>query len=135
MTTASVTAHALKALVTGSSFPPVPKLKPKDLAHIALLDIAAKSAFTLHNELQTIDRLASFLQTNVEGDRSDIQFGIVRGRESFLISEVVKRLAKNYPQICLLLDDLEKHICHFLNAINGARSLLLQEIHMVDQSS
>ncbi|KAL8160970.1 hypothetical protein V2J09_012459 [Rumex salicifolius] len=89
MAAASVTAHALSALSRGSSFSTVPKLSKKDIAYIALLDNAARSAYTLHNEVQTIERLAHHIQTEVESDRSYIGVCTGRGHESYLIMKLL----------------------------------------------
>ena len=92
------------------------------------LDAAAKSAYVLHNDLDTIDRLISRLHTEIEGDRLLIRLGLDRGRDKYPIYEVVKQLRKNRASFMDQLTDLEEHICLCVAAINKARSLLLQGI-------
>ncbi|KAL8139137.1 hypothetical protein V2J09_005138 [Rumex salicifolius] len=135
ITVVSIAGHALIALAAGSLLPQMlPKLMKKDIARIALLDSASRSAYVLHNDLQTVDRLARHLQTAVEGDKSLARLGIGRGKEWHPINEVAKRLAKNHHNVQLQLADLEKHICLCFAAINRARSLLLHEIQFHQNS-
>ncbi|XP_059668683.1 UPF0496 protein At3g19330 [Cornus florida] len=129
---AVIAAHALVTLVACpffSSFLPC-KITKKEMAHLAQLEAAAKGTYVLHNDLDTIDRLVVRLYTAVEGDKLLIRLGLERGRDRQPIQEVVKQLHKNHENFLRQLIDLEEHICLCFAAINRARSLLLQEIHL-----
>lgn len=131
ITAVSIAAHALVALAAGPVLHPrLNKVMKKDLAHIALLDAALRSAYVLHNDLQTVDRLARHLETAVDGDKSLARIGIVRGKERHPANEVAKRLVKSHGNVQIQLTDLGEHICICFASINRARSLLLQEIQL-----
>uniref|UniRef100_A0A5B7AHF6 Uncharacterized protein n=1 Tax=Davidia involucrata TaxID=16924 RepID=A0A5B7AHF6_DAVIN len=128
----AIASHALVAIVAG---PFLPALLPcnitkKEMAHLAQLDAAAKGTYVLHNDLDTIDCLVARLHTAIEGDKLLIRLGLERGRHRHPIQEVVKLLRKNHPNFLHQLVDLEEHICLCFAAINRARSVLLQEIHL-----
>ncbi|KAL5713667.1 hypothetical protein ACHQM5_015722 [Ranunculus cassubicifolius] len=98
--------------------------------HIAQLDAAAKGAYVLNNDLNTIDRLVARLHGVVESDKVLVKIGLLRGRDRFPIQEVVKQLKKSQPNFINQLRDLEEHVCLCFNTVNHARSLLLREIHL-----
>ncbi|XP_057534817.1 UPF0496 protein At3g19330-like [Amaranthus tricolor] len=130
ISTIAIGVHALVALVA-TSFCPInmpSRITKKEVANMSQLDAAAKSAYVLHNDLDTIDRLISRLHTEIEGDRLLIRLGLDRGRDKYPIYEVVKQLRKNRASFMDQLTDLEEHICLCVAAINKARSLLLQGI-------
>ncbi|KAJ8433123.1 hypothetical protein Cgig2_023081 [Carnegiea gigantea] len=131
----AVTVHALVALAAVSiapSFLPSDFTK-REIVHLAQLDAAAKSAYVLHNDLDTIDRLVARLHTAIDGDKLLIRLGLDRGRDKHPIYEVMKQLGKNRVNFLEQLTDLEEHICLCLIAINRARSLLMNEIsHKTD---
>ncbi|PIA44099.1 hypothetical protein AQUCO_01700012v1 [Aquilegia coerulea] len=104
-------------------------LKKQVLHHIAQLDAAAKGAYVLNNDLDTIDRLVARLHAVVESDKILVRIGLERGRDRYPIQEVVKQLRKNYPNFLNQLKDLEEHVCLGFATVNRARSLLLQQIH------
>lgn len=128
----AIGAHALVALVATSGCPVFfpSKVTKREVANMAQLDAAAKSAYVLHNDLDTIDRLVSRLHTEIEGDRDLIRLGLDRGRDKYPIYEVMKRLRKNQVSFFDQLTDLEEHICLCFAAINRARDLLLKGIHL-----
>ncbi|XP_010270665.2 PREDICTED: UPF0496 protein At3g19330-like isoform X2 [Nelumbo nucifera] len=130
-----IAAHAFAALVAGALFVLLPnKVTKKELKHIAQLDATAKGTFVLNNFLDTIDRLVARLHAAIESDKFLISLGLERGKDSFLIQEVVKQLRKNQPNFLHQLNDLEEHLCLYFTTINKARYSLLQEIHL-DQSN
>ncbi|CAN1839109.1 UPF0496 protein At3g19330 [Linum perenne] len=130
-----IATHALAAVVacpplcTAAYLYPSSRFTRKEFAHVKQLDAAARGAYVLNNDLDTIDRLAARLYAAVVDDRSLIRMGLERGREVHLTTEVLKQLKKNQNNFVHQLDDLEEHICLCFNAVNRARSLLLQEIH------
>lgn len=128
----AIATHALVALVACpvcSTFLPS-NINKKELAHMALLDAAAKNTYVLLNDLDTIDRLVARLHTEVEGDKLLIRLGLERGSDRHAIQEVAKQLYKNHLNFLRQLSDLEEHLCLCFAAINRARALLLQEIHL-----
>ncbi|KAL2250813.1 UPF0496 protein At3g19330 [Sesamum indicum] len=127
----AIASHALVALVAGSICPAIlpSNMTKKEIIHLAQLDAAAKGAYVLQNDLDTIDRLVARLHTAVENDKLLIRLGLERGMESYPIQEILKQLRRNRPSFMRQLVDLEEHLFLCLAAINKARTLLLQEIH------
>lgn len=132
ITAVVITTHAVAALAAASVTPVFlpSRFTKREIVHMAQLDAAAKSAYVLHNDLDTIDRLVARLYTAIEGDKLLIRLGLDRGRDKHPLYEVVKQLGKNRTNVLDQLTDLEEHICLSFAAINRARSLLLQEIHL-----
>lgn len=106
------------------------KIEKRQVHHIAQLDAAAKGAYVLNNDLDTIDRLVARLHAVVESDKVLVRIGLERGRDRYPIQEVVKQLRKNHPNFSNQLRDLEEHVCLCFVTVNRARSLLLEEIHL-----
>ncbi|KAE9445608.1 hypothetical protein C3L33_22494, partial [Rhododendron williamsianum] len=106
------------------------KITKKEMVHMAQLDAVAKGTYVLHNDLDTIDRLVERLYTAVEGDKFLIRLGLERGNDRHPIHEISKQLQKNHLNFLSQLMDLEEHICLCFAAINRARSLLLEGIHL-----
>lgn len=100
----------------------------KEVARHAQLDAAAKGAYVLHNDLDTIDRLVARLRAAFESDKLLIRLGLERGRERHSIQEVLKQLCKTHSSFLQQLTDLDEHLCLCCSAINRARALLLREI-------
>ncbi|KAK9741111.1 hypothetical protein RND81_03G082500 [Saponaria officinalis] len=127
----AIATHALVAIVAAASSCPMflPwRVTQREMVHMGQLDAAARTAYVLHNDLDTIDRLVSRVYTAVEGDKLLIRLGLDRGRDKHPIYEVVKQLRKTRVNFMDQLTDLEEHICLCFAAINRARSLLLQQI-------
>ncbi|CAA0818808.1 UPF0496 protein [Striga hermonthica] len=127
----AIGAHALVALVAGPMCPPV--ILPygvgkKELVHLSQLDAAAKGAYVLGNDVDTIERLVARLQAAVENDRLLVRLGVERGLDGYSIQEVLKQLGRNRASLVQQLEDLEEHVFLCFAAINRARALLLQEI-------
>ncbi|MCL7035341.1 hypothetical protein MKW94_024652 [Papaver nudicaule] len=100
----------------------------KQLHHIAQIDAASKGTYVLNNDLDTIDRLVTRLYGVVESDKLLVRLGLERGKDRYLIQEVVKQLHKNHSNFLIQLKDLEEHLCLCFATVNRARGLLLQEI-------
>ncbi|KAG5553230.1 hypothetical protein RHGRI_011180 [Rhododendron griersonianum] len=132
ITAVAIASHALIALVAGSLLHAVlpSKITKKEMVHMAQLDAVAKGTYVLHNDLDTIDRLVERLYTAVEGDKFLIRLGLERGNDRHPIHEISKQLQKNHLNFLSQLMDLEEHICLCFAAINRARSLLLEGIHL-----
>ncbi|KAK7267264.1 hypothetical protein RIF29_19931 [Crotalaria pallida] len=126
-----VTVHAIVAFAACGAVPVCSvynSCKKRELARLKQLDAAAKGAYVLSNDLDTIDRLVARLHTAVEGDKLLVRLGLERGRDSYPIQEVLKQLCKNHQNFLHQLEDLEEHISLCLYTVNKARSLLFQEI-------
>ncbi|KAL2508795.1 hypothetical protein Fot_32442 [Forsythia ovata] len=126
---------ATHALITLVAIPICPAFFPssmskKERAHLAQLNAAAKGAYVLHNDLDTIDRLVARLYTAIENDKLLIRLGLARGQDRHAIQEVLKQLTRNRSNFEQQLTDLEEHLFLCFAAINRARSLLLKEIHL-----
>lgn len=128
-----ISTHALAAIVatplcTMTSLPR--RFNKKEVAHVKQLDAASRGTFVLNNNLDTLDRVVARLFDTVENDKHLIRLGLERGKDKHPILEVLKQLQKNHLNLIDQLKDVEEHICLCFNAVNRARSLLLQEIHL-----
>ncbi|GAB2287753.1 hypothetical protein Dimus_022114 [Dionaea muscipula] len=125
----AIAAHALITLVSFSFPVCLPsKLTNREIALMAQLDAASKCVYVLR-DLETIDRLVDLLYTAVENDKFRARFVLTRGKDKHPIYEVVKKLRETHVNVVRQLADLEVHICLCFDAINSARSLLLEELH------
>ncbi|PIN17463.1 hypothetical protein CDL12_09864 [Handroanthus impetiginosus] len=132
----TIATHALVALIASPICAAIlpSTMTKKEMVHLAQLDAAAKGAYVLHNDLDTIDRLVARLHDAVKNDRLLINQGLEWGMDRHPIQEVLKQLQRNRPAFIQQLVDLEEHLVLCFEAINRARSLLLQEIHMHQHS-
>uniref|UniRef100_A0A0D9W4J8 Uncharacterized protein n=1 Tax=Leersia perrieri TaxID=77586 RepID=A0A0D9W4J8_9ORYZ len=97
--------------------------------HMDRLDAAARGAYVLNNDVDTIERLVGRLHATVESDKLLVQLGLERGRgQRHTIDEVVRQLRKNHPSLLRQLADLEEHICLYFAAVNRARLLLVNHL-------
>ncbi|KAL5216400.1 hypothetical protein ABZP36_007801 [Zizania latifolia] len=97
--------------------------------HMDLLDDAARGAYVLDNDVDTIERLVSRLHATVESDKMLVRLGLERGRgQHQFIEEVVRQLRKNHPSLLSQLADLEDHICLYFTTVNHARLLLVNHL-------
>ncbi|KAK6917038.1 Protein of unknown function DUF677 [Dillenia turbinata] len=134
VTAVVIVTHALGALVAGggslltNNSVLTKRFTQKELAHLAQLDAAAKGTYVLDNDLATIDRLVVRLHSHVEDDKALIQIGLASGKDRYNIQGVVKHLHKNHQSFLCQLTDLEEHIYLCFSMLNRARSLLLEEI-------
>lgn len=127
-----IATHALVALVMAPICPFIlpSSMTKKEMVHLAQLDAAAKGAYVVHKDLDTIDRLVARLHAAVESDRVLIHLGLERGKDRYNVQETLKQVRRNRPSFEQQLVDLEEHLFLCFAAINRARLLLLQEIHM-----
>lgn len=128
----AIATHALVALVAVPVCAPIlpSSMTKREKMHLAQLDAAAKGAYVLRNDLDTVDRLVARLHAAVENDRLLIHLGIERGRDKYSIQEILKQLRRNRPNFVQQLVDLEEHLFLCFAAINRARLLLLHEIRI-----
>ncbi|KAL8527042.1 hypothetical protein ACS0TY_016053 [Phlomoides rotata] len=127
-----IATHALVALVAGPICAAIlpSSMTKKEMVHLAQLDAAAKGAYVVQKDLDTIDRLVARLHASVENDRLLIHLGLERGKDRYNIQEMLKQVRRNRPSFEQQLVDLVEHLFLCFAAINRARLLLLQEIHM-----
>ncbi|CAM0904775.1 unnamed protein product [Alopecurus aequalis] len=98
--------------------------------HMDRLDAAARGAYVLNNDVDTIERLVGRLHATVESDKILVQMGLERGRgQHHTIEEVVRQLRKNHPSLLRQLADLEEHICLYFAAVNRARLFLIHHLN------
>uniref|UniRef100_A0ACD5URA7 Uncharacterized protein n=1 Tax=Avena sativa TaxID=4498 RepID=A0ACD5URA7_AVESA len=101
--------------------------------HMDRLDAAARGAYVLNNDVDTIERLVARLHATVESDKILVQMGLERGRgQHHTIEEVVRQLRKNHPSLLRQLAGLEEHICLYFASVNRARLFLVH--HLTAQS-
>ncbi|XP_037477731.1 UPF0496 protein At3g19330-like [Triticum dicoccoides] len=98
--------------------------------HMDRLDAAARGAYVLNNDVDTIERLVGRLHATVESDKILVRLGLERGRgQHHTIEEVVRQLRKNHPSLLRQLADLEEHICLYFAAVNRARLFLVHHLN------
>uniref|UniRef100_A0A8R7TT29 Uncharacterized protein n=1 Tax=Triticum urartu TaxID=4572 RepID=A0A8R7TT29_TRIUA len=96
--------------------------------HVDRLDTAARGAYVLNNDVDTIERLG--LHATVKGDKILVRLGLERGRgQHHSIEEVVRQLRKNHPSLLCQLADLEEHICLYFAAVNHARLFYVHHLN------
>ncbi|KZV43157.1 hypothetical protein F511_40541 [Dorcoceras hygrometricum] len=127
----AIASHALIALVASPICPAIlpSYMTQKEMVHLSQLDAAAKGAYFLHNDLDTINRLVDRLYTALENDKLTVHMVLERGVDRYPVQEVSKQFWRNRANILRQLADLEEHLFLCCAAINRARSLLLHEIH------
>ncbi|KAL8509461.1 hypothetical protein ACS0TY_016609 [Phlomoides rotata] len=128
----AIAVHALVALIGSpiclALFPL--NMRRREKANAAELDEASRSAYVLHRDLDTIDRLVAHLHADVENDKVLIHMGSGRGVDMYLIQEILKQLQRNRPSFVKRLLYLEDNLFLCFAAINRARLRILQEIQL-----
>lgn len=127
----AIASHALIALVASPICPAIltSYVTKKEIVHLAQLDVAAKGAYFLRHDLETIDRLVDRLYTALENDKLMVHMALERGVDQYRVQEVSKQFWRNRANILRQLGDLEEHLFLCFAATNRVRSLLLHEIH------
>ncbi|KAI3464674.1 hypothetical protein Pfo_021337 [Paulownia fortunei] len=132
--------HTLTALLMGPALFSVP-MKPlkKKIQNfrflkygflrkvVEQLDVAAKGAYILNMDFDTMSRLVSRLQDEIEHNKAMIQFCLER-REDRLSFQVLKELKKYEFGFRKQVEELEEHVYLCLVTINRARALVVKEI-------
>ncbi|XP_073277062.1 UPF0496 protein At1g20180-like [Primulina huaijiensis] len=132
--------HTLTALLMGPALLslPIKPLKKKILNFrflkygslrrtLELLDVAAKGAYILNRDFDTMSRLVGRLQDEIEHKKRMIQFCLEK-RGDRLSLEVLKELKKNELGFKKQVEELEEHVYLCLVTINRARALVIKEI-------
>ncbi|KAL5995704.1 hypothetical protein ACLOJK_041819 [Asimina triloba] len=96
----------------------------------AQLDAAAKGAYILGRDFDTMSRLATRLHDEIEHNKAVIGICLSNGRGQLLVEEVVKELRSNEAGFLEQLEELEEHVYLCFLTINRARRLVFQEIVM-----
>ncbi|PIA47764.1 hypothetical protein AQUCO_01400395v1 [Aquilegia coerulea] len=92
------------------------------------LDVAARGAYILNRDFDTMSRLVARLFDEIEHSRAMIQFCLDRNDDKFSFQEVVKELRKSDSGFRKQLEDLEEHVYLCLVTINRARALVIKEM-------
>ncbi|TVU14537.1 hypothetical protein EJB05_38012, partial [Eragrostis curvula] len=89
------------------------------------LDTAAKGAYVLGNDLDTVSQLVARLSDGIERENAMSQYCVEREREGSSVPEMVSELKKSYSNSRMLALELEEHVCLCLATIDRARVLLI----------
>ncbi|XP_010507559.1 PREDICTED: UPF0496 protein At3g19250-like isoform X5 [Camelina sativa] len=98
--------------------------KKKELTNISQLNAAAKGAFVLSIDLDTIDCLVSRLHMGIRNDKLLIRLGLERGRDMYSIQEFVKQLRKSHVNQTHQLEVLVAHMCRWFGFSHLENKLL-----------
>ncbi|PWA50733.1 hypothetical protein CTI12_AA470210 [Artemisia annua] len=95
----------------------------------AQLDVAAKGTYIINRDLDTISRLVTRLNHELEYMQATTKFWLKRGHNrSRSVEEFGRQLKKNDSSFCEQLDELEEHLYLCFMTINRARNLVVNEI-------
>ncbi|XP_060675721.1 UPF0496 protein At3g49070 [Ziziphus jujuba] len=103
---------------------------------IAQLDSAAKGTYILNRDLDTISRIVTRLNDELEHMRGMAKFWVERGEGRVRVratGEVARQLKENDSRFREQLDELEEHLYLCFMTINRARNLVVKEIVDPDQ--
>ncbi|KAK6131474.1 hypothetical protein DH2020_034782 [Rehmannia glutinosa] len=133
-------AHTLTALLLGPAIFtfPMKRLKRKirrfrflkygSLRKIVeQLDVAAKGAYILNRDFDTMSRLVGRLEDEIEHNRAMIKFCLERREDRFCL-QVLKEIKKYEFGFKKQVEELEEHVYLCLVTINRARGLVIKEI-------
>ncbi|XP_019177902.1 PREDICTED: UPF0496 protein At3g49070-like [Ipomoea nil] len=125
--------HAIAILVAAPSLmaPFIERLSTKKLAKWSTqLDVAAKGAYILIKDLDTISRLVARLNDELEDMHVTARFWLEKSKDQLQAGGEVaaQQLKKNDISFIEQLDELEEHLYLCFMTINRARSLVIKEI-------
>lgn len=129
----TIASHAFALIIAGPTlltgrFKPV-GLRNKLTKTVARLDVAAKGTYILSRDLDTISRLVTRINDEVEHVRAMAEFWVGRGSGRVRAGEEVAReLRRCEESFSEELDELEEHIYLCFMTINRARNLVVKEI-------
>ncbi|OVA00253.1 Protein of unknown function DUF677 [Macleaya cordata] len=146
--TFALAAHTICGLLMGPAILSLPmknflKKKKKILTNIRFLqsgflrklgvqlDVAAKGAYILNRDFDTMSRLVARLHDEIEHSKDIVKFCLERKEDRFPLQEVVKELRKSDIGFRKQVEELEEHVYLCLVTINRARSLVIEEMAMV----
>lgn len=129
----TIASHAFALIIAGPTLL-TGRFKPGGLRNkltktAARLDVAAKGTYILSRDLDTISRLVTRINDEVEHVRAMAEFWAGRGSGRVRASEEVARELKRCEEsFSEELDELEEHIYLCFMTINRARNLVVREI-------
>lgn len=104
------------------------QLRRKPLTRLgAQLDAAAKGAFILNRDFDTMSRLVMRLRDEIEHSKAVVRICLRNGK-IHLIEEAVKELRSSDAGFLEQLEELEEHVYLCFLTINKARRLVIQEM-------
>ncbi|XP_077246266.1 UPF0496 protein At1g20180-like isoform X2 [Tasmannia lanceolata] len=104
------------------------RLKLRSLTRLgAQLDAAARGAYILNRDFDTMSRLITRLNDEIEHSNAMISI-CMKNKTVHLLEEVVKELKNNKSCFLEQLEELEEHVYLCFLTINRGRRLLIQEI-------
>ncbi|KAL6995895.1 hypothetical protein U1Q18_006029, partial [Sarracenia purpurea var. burkii] len=98
----------------------------------AELEVAARGVFTLINEFDTMSRLVRRLQDEIEHGKAIAEM-CVRNGKSQVLMEVVREFRIHEEGFLEQLEELEEHIYLCFLTINRSRTLVMQEIMVIQR--
>ncbi|XP_019085747.1 PREDICTED: UPF0496 protein At3g49070-like [Camelina sativa] len=130
----TIASHAFALFIAGPTLL-TGRFKPAGLRNkltktAARLDVAAKGTYILSRDLDTISRLVTRINDEVDHVRAMAEFWVGRGgsgrvRGSEEVARELKRCEESFGEE---LDELEEHIYLCFMTINRARNLVVREI-------
>lgn len=92
------------------------------------LDVAAKGAYILNRDFDTIGRLVARLRDEVEHNKTMIELCLERREEDRVCLEVLKEIKKYEFGFRKQVEELQEHVYLCLVTINRARAMLIDQI-------
>ncbi|KAF6163683.1 hypothetical protein GIB67_036143 [Kingdonia uniflora] len=135
-----IAAHTLCGLLMGPAIISLPLTMKKKILNSRLwqtgflkklwvqLDVAAKGAYILNRDFDTMSRLVTRLHDEIEHSKAMIQFCLERREDRYPLQEVVKQLRKSGVGFKKQVEELEEHVYLCLVTINRARALVIKEM-------
>ncbi|KAJ1270970.1 hypothetical protein BS78_06G092500 [Paspalum vaginatum] len=106
----------------------LPKTRSLLLLH-EMLDTAAKGAYVLGRDLDTVSHLVARLSDGIDRETAMARRCEERsGERSSMMTEMVSELRRSCSSSRSLANELEEHVCLCLATIHRARVLVIQEI-------
>ncbi|XP_074279112.1 UPF0496 protein At1g20180 [Silene latifolia] len=104
-------------------------LNPSALERMgAQVDIAAKGAYILINDFDTMARLAARVHDEVEHQRAVSQMCVRNSESSEVVKEAIRELRMHEGRFAEQLEELEEHVYLCFLTINRSRRLVVDEI-------
>ncbi|KAL0326030.1 UNVERIFIED_CONTAM: hypothetical protein Sradi_5172300 [Sesamum radiatum] len=95
---------------------------------VGQLDVAAKGAYILNRDFDTISRLVARLHDEIEHNKELIHFCLERREDRLSLIQVLKEIKKYEFGFRKQVEELEEHVYLCLVTINRARALVVDEI-------
>ncbi|XP_078448252.1 putative UPF0496 protein 2 [Wolffia australiana] len=102
--------------------------RPRQLARLAAqLDLAARGAYIMNRDMETISRMVTRLHDEVEHEKGVLRL-FLRSRESSVLEEAAESGGAACGGIAGQLDELEEHVYWCLLTIKRTRELVVREV-------